>query len=87
MKNLHQVTKKIYGYKTISEFNIILDCVKEKVFRTEFLAVHFQVCVCVCVKTNIQIKPGCVIHTSDERRLVYLHSAQKCIYIYESLNY
>ena len=40
------------------------------------------VCVCVCVKTNVQITDGYVIHISDERRLMYLHSTQKCTYMY-----
>jgi hypothetical protein len=40
------------------------------------------VCVCVCVKTNVQITDGYVINISDERRLVYLHSTQKCTCMY-----
>jgi hypothetical protein len=33
MKDVDQVTKKITGYKIIAEFNIILECVKEKILK------------------------------------------------------
>jgi len=36
----------------------------------------------VCVKTNVHITAGYVIHISDERRPMYLHSTQKYIYIF-----